>query len=294
MPNLEDQMKNVDLESLPKVDDVPEKSLEEEPEVDETKGESEDEKKERTPENVYRETARKLDKYKDDNQAFQQKLLAQQQEFFAGILDKINTTQAPADKPKASIEDYSVAELTAYRDGLEADNPQRGQLDTLIADKIVNEKVERKVSEFTGKQRNEDMRTKAVEEAVQRYPDLAVKGSDFRRKVDARIQQMDNNYVKSNYRVVLDVANDVAANEGIAAQTARKVIRPPDRPGANKRDSAKPVPKEKEELPMSEAEANKIAKSMKKALGRDFTKEEILEIRKNHADYHAHKHLYTR
>jgi hypothetical protein len=294
MADLNDQLKGVELDS-PTNEDVSEEVSEETKVSTDAETEEKAEKSERTPENVYRETVRKLEKYETDNRKFQQDVFAQLQDINTKILEKLgDVAKAPAAQAK-TIDDYSVAELTAHRDSLPENDPQRAQLDMVIADKIVNEKVDKRVAEATSQQRIENIRTEAIKEATQRYPDLAVNGSEFHRKVDARIRGMDEHYVRNNPRIVLDIANDVAIEEGIMAVSGRRTVRSPDKPGANKRDSAAPAPKEeKPELPMSEAEAQKIAKKLEKAMGRKFTKEEIQRIRENHSSYHQDRHLFTR
>lgn len=252
-----------------------------------------DDSKGRTIDNVYGELSRKQEKADENQRQFQENLMTQMGNLVREVTDKLGT-QVAGSQAQRTLEDYSVAELTAFRDKLPAEDPQRAQMDSLIADKIVNEKVHQQVQAITGRDRVQAQRERTVEQAVERYPDLADENSSFYQKVDARIRKLDPNYVDENPRVVMDVANEVAIAEGVSPTRARQTLRVPGKLSASRREGAAPAPKEKEELSMTTEEATRIAHKLEGALGKKFTKEQIQEIRKNHQSYSDNSSMFTR
>lgn len=303
MPGLKDQLKSVSPESLAGLgseNDPQDEIVDEEVETEETEEveteetETEEEESEgRTIDNVYGELTRKQEKAEEMQQKFNQSMLSQMGNLVENVTERLAAQPAGQQGPK-TVEDYSVAELTAHRDSLPAEDPNRTQLDSVIADKIVNEKVRAQVQEITGMDRMQAQREAAALEAVERYPELADETSQFYRKVDQRIRSLDSAYVNANPRVAMDVANEVAIAQGVSPTQPRTRMVVPGKPNATRRDGGAPVPKAESKLKMSEAEAMKIAKSLEGALGRKFTKKEILEIRENHKSYDDNRGLFTR
>jgi hypothetical protein len=291
MAGLEEQMEGVSRESLPEKEEV-ETTVEEKPTESEAQAKDEEGKTKdegRTPENIYRETTRKLDKFRDDQQQFQRDVLNQ----ITGMAEKIATNStAPAAPAVKTLEDYSVAELSTIRNGLEKEDPRIAEIDTLIARRYVSDEVDSRVSAVTARQEVEHERKRAGELAQERFPDLNDETSEFYQKVDRKLRQMSPTLKENNPRIVLDTANEVAISEGVTAKTTR-TLRSPDRPGANQRDNAKPAPKTKEEYIMPLEEAKRIAGKLKDAMGREFTDKEIDNIRKGHNDYHENRGMFT-
>lgn len=299
MAGLKDQFMSVDPKSLigqGSEDDVLESDADEnssETEVssdgenDESSENSEEnESNSRTIDNVYGELTRKQND-------FQEKILGEIGRLVSQVSDLASVKPAGPQGPK-TLEDYSSAELTAYRDKLPAEDPQRENLSSAIANAIVNEKVQVAVNDITGRDRLQSQREAAVTEAIERYEDLADETSSFYQKVDAKVKSLDPNYVAANPRVVMDVANEVAIAAGINPTKARQVLRVPGKLSASKREGAAPAPENDDELLMSEKEARKIATSLKGALGRELTDKELLDIRKNHKSYYDNRSMFTR
>jgi hypothetical protein len=299
MSGLRSQFGSVDPKSLigqgtedePLGEDVEDVTLDEDVSPDGESDESGDgdgdkEPEGRTIDNVYGELSRK-------QEVFQEKMMAK----MGNILSTV--TEALAAKPAGSqaqrtLEDYSVEELTAYRNNLPEDDPNRAGLDHTIADKIVDEKVRKQVQAITGRDRAESQRETAVTQAVERYPDLADEDSDFYQQVDAKIRKLDQSYVNANPRVVMDIANEVAIADGVKPTALRQTLRVPGKPNANRRDGGAPAPGTKVELKMSDQEARKIAKRLEGAMGRKFSDKEIQKIREDHQSYDENRNLFTR
>lgn len=236
----------------------------------------------RTIDNVHGELSRK-------QVQFEQRVMERLDRFS----ERITSRQPETQQPKTKVEDYSVAELSAYLNGLPADNPQRSQIESVIADKIVNEKVEKQVRDITGRQQLKVARQDAIKVAIERYPELRNEASEFWVQVDKELRFRGDSYATSNPSAVLDVANEVAQRMGIQAKrNIRTVARVPDRP-ANRRDGAAPVQGDEQYL-MSEEQALKIAGKLEAALGRKYTPEEIKKIRENHASYKSAQNLFVR
>ena len=239
----------------------------------------------RTPDNVHREMSRKYEALQGE--------LTGMRSMMSQFLDKVGTPQPAQSKSKERVEDYSVAELTAYRDGLDADDARRPELERVIIGKQIDAKVDERVESITGKQAAMTAKTSALNEALNRYPDLRDENSDLYKTVDAELKSRGDSYATSNPHAILDVASYVAQRDGVTA--AKTTVRSPNRPGSSKRDSAQaPVAGTKEDYPMTLEEAKSIAAKMKKAMGRDFTDKEIERIRKGHAAYAKDINLYTR
>ena len=306
MAGLKDQFGSVDPKSLigqDNADDILDDTVDDDSlkDADSPDGDSDklddkdvdDEPKGRTIDNVYGELSRKQEKTDENQRKFQENLMTQMGNLVREVTEKLSTPAAGTQAQK-TLEDYSVAELTTYRDNLPAEDPQRAQMDSLIADKIVNQKVQEQVHKITGMDRMQVQRERVAVQAVDRYPDLADENSSFYQKVDARIRSLDPSYVDGNPRVAMDVANEVAIAEGISPTRARQTLRVPGKPSATRREGAAPAPQAKDELSMTTEEATRIAKKLEGALGKKFTKEQIEDIRKNHQSYHDNRSLFTR
>lgn len=243
----------------------------------------------RTIDNVHGEFSRKFGEISKQSQDFQNSIMRRLDD----LASRISGRQPETQQPKTKLEDYSVAELQAYMTALPADNPQRAQVEAVITDKIVNEKIDARVQDITGRERLKVTKREAVRVATERYPDLRNESTDFWKQVDQELRYRGDGYAQSNPNAVLDVANEVAQRMGVQAKrNVRTTVRVPDRP-ANRRDGAAPVQKD-EQFAMSEEEANQIAEKLETALGRKFKPEEIKRIRENHASYVGAKNLFVR
>lgn len=245
----------------------------------------------RTIDNVHGEFSRKFIDLRTESQRFQDSVMRRLDD----LASKISGREQPEkQQPKTKLEDYSVAELTAYLNGLPADNPQRAQVEGVIADKIVNDKVRDAVRDITGREQAKAAKRESLRVAVERYPDLKDESSPFWQAVDRELRYRGDGYAQSNPNAVLDVANEIASRMGVQAKrNIRTTPRVPDRPGATRRDGAAPVQSD-EQFAMSEEDALKIASKLEAALGRKFKPEEIKKIRENHASYKGAQNLFVR
>lgn len=244
----------------------------------------------RTIDNVHGEFSRKFGDIATRQGRFEDAVMRRLDD----LASKISGRQPEQQQPKTKLEDYSVAELTAYLNGLPADNPQRAQVEGVIADKIVNDKVRDAVKDITGREQAKAAKRESLRVAVERYPDLKDETSPFWQAVDRELRYRGDGYAQTNPNAVLDVANEMAQRMGVTAKrNIRTTPRVPDRPGANRRDHAAPVQSD-EQFAMSEEDALKIAGKLEAALGRKFKPEEIKKIRENHASYKGAQNLFVR
>lgn len=244
----------------------------------------------RTIDNVHGEFSRKFGDVVSNQKRFEDSVMRRLDD----LASKISGRQPEQQQPKTKLEDYSVAELTAYLNGLPADNPQRSQVEGVIADKIVNEKVEKQVRDITGREQLKATKREAIRVATERYPDLKDEQSPFWIAVDRELRYRGDGYAQSNPNAVLDVANEIASRMGVPAKrNIRTTLRTPDSRPANRRDNGAPVLSDEAHL-MPEEEAVKIASKLEAALGRKFTPAEIKKIRENHASYKGAQNLFVR
>jgi hypothetical protein len=283
MSGLKDQFESVGAESLAATGD--DHLIEPEtPQVDSQEATADDQAgKGRTIDNVYGELSRKHERL--------EKTVTERLDRLFARLD--SAPSRPETQQPKTLEDYSVDELTTHLNSLPPDSPQRPQVESAIAHRIVNDKVKTAVAEATGRERMNQSKREAIRVAKERYPDLGKEGSPFWNAVDRELRYRGEAFAQGNPNAVLDVANEVAARMGVSAQrNARTTVRVPERP-ANRRDGAAPVQGD-EQFVMTEQEANGIATRLEAALGRKFTQDEITKIRSDHASYHGAKNLFVR
>jgi hypothetical protein len=229
--------------------------------------EGEEESGGRTIENVYRELSRKQEQFQE--RMMQQ--LSESQKMLAEALQ--GRTEQPEKQTGNTLDSMSVQELEAFRKTVAEQNPDAlTEFDDYLNKRRVDDTVEQRIRQFENKSQVETRRRQANETAVQRYPELGQRNSDFYRAVNNRLQELGRDYVDANPRAVLDAANDVAAERGMVPSTTR---RPTIRGSVGSRESGggAPVQKQKQEknLPKSaqsaedrEAIARRLAAALPK------------------------------
>ncbi len=276
MAGLKDHTDGVDLGSPPELSDMSDDDsdfVEEVVEEVAAEADAESDAPEAKPEdreyNLQREFARKQDQFENR------------------VMDRLDqmstqTIQQPVNQGAKTVDDYSVSDLEAYRDGMEADDARRGKLDGLIQEKVIASQIATQVADITGRQAFKTAKTEAVQKMHQRYPDLKDDSTDFYRQVDQEVRVRGEAHVNSNPNALLDIANEVYIRMGSNRQSVNRNLIP-GRP-ASKRDS-QPAPSTKPEFTWTREDARKNSKGLEEAMGRPFTDEELDRIVENHQSY---------
>lgn len=225
----------------------------------------------RTIENVYRELSRKQSKLEErlvDMLAENQRLLA---ESITG------RSREPERKTGNTLDDMSVSELETFRAQVAENNPDRlAEYDAYLNQRRVDHRVNERIQQFETKSQLEARRREANQVAVDRYPELGRRNSEFWRAVNSRLEELGESYVHTNPRAVLDAANDVAAERGVTPNTVRQRVR--GSVGSRRSGGGAPVGNDGQEkslnLPKSaktEASRAKIASRLQHALPKGKT-----------------------
>ena len=170
--------------------------------ADDGDGDGPGEPKDRSAENYYREVIRKSE---------------EREERMLSMMEKLADTPTPVrsepvKKSGDSLDDRSIDELDGLRDQVPED--RRAAFDSYLNKRRVTEEVETRMSDLEHRTEVRTARQGAGQEAVNRYPDLADPGSDFAKKVNAKLRTLGRTYIDSNPRAIVDVANEVAISEG--------------------------------------------------------------------------------
>jgi len=238
----------------------------------------------RTIDNVYRELSRKQEE-------FQNRMLEQQNK----LIEALNRKPEPAPEKKTgnSLDDMSVSELETARATIAEQNPEQlAGFDAYVNQRRVDEQVNSRMSQWESRQQTEQLRGKAQQDALRRYPELATRGSEFYNAVNSRLNELGDSYVSVNPRAVLDAANDVAAEMGMAPRQAGKAAQMRGRV-ANKGNANPQAKTEEKKEGMSEAEMAAISKRLSGAMpkGKEFDAKAIREREKFYRD---NQQYYTR
>ncbi len=231
----------------------------------------------RTIDNVYRELSRKQEE-------FQNRMLEQQNK----LIEALNRRPEPAPEKKTgnSLDDMTIQELETARATVAEQNPEQlSGFDAYVNQRRVDEQVNSRMSAWEQRQQTEQLRSKAQQDALRRYPELGERGSEFYNAVNSRLNELGDSYVGANPRAVLDAANDVAAELGVSPRQAGKAAQMRGRV-ANKAN-ANPKAKETEKQEgLSDAEQAKIAARLKGAMpkGKEFDPKAIREREKFYRD----------
>lgn len=226
----------------------------------------------RTIENVYRELSRK-------QEAFEQRFLEQQERLIETLAQR--GQPEPEKKTGNTLDDMSIEQLNSLRAEVAENNPEKlVEFDAYLNQRRVDEQVTSRMSEWETRQRDEQMRSKAQQDALRRYPELANRGSELYRAVNARLNELGDSYVSANPRAVLDAANDVAAEMGVSPRRAGKAANMRGRVANKGNSNPKAKAEDKDEKPfVSDKEHEKISHRLSGALpkGKKFDKKSLQE-----------------
>lgn len=237
-------------ESDEQVDDLDTDAGDESDQDSDSDGDGADDKPGRTVENVRREVLRKLDESEKRNASLFGQMIS--------LMKSMAESKSEGKKPGAKdVADMSSNELAALRDQVPED--KRAEFDALLVEKRIEERVDQRLTKFQEERKYRDERTRANQLAVERFPQLKDMTSQLALEVDRRLKDMPGEFKRYNTRIVLNTAEDVAAELGIRprhSERARRVTHPASI-GSNK-----PVKQETTEKTPSTDNLNKIAKSL--------------------------------
>lgn len=168
---------------------------------------------------------------------------------------------------------FTVPELKGLR--AQVSDEQRTELEDLITKRVLQDALDQQAEELTQNHERKAAHEKAGQIAVDRYPELEDEDSEFAQKVETKLAQLGETYVKANPNAVLDVANEVAILSG-AKPTVRRAVQNVTQP-ARKKNSA-PVENETDSgIPeLSDEDYAEIEKKLKHAMpDKKFDKEKI-------------------
>lgn len=262
-PDNEDQ-----FEQEPAADDLPD-------EGDEGAGEGKEPG--RTIDNVYRELSRKQEE-------FQRQMLEQQNKLIETLARKAEPE--PEKKTGNSLDDMSVQELESFRAQVVEASPEKvGEFDAYLNQRRVDAQVNSRMSDWENRQKVEQLRSKAQQDAIRRYPELSQRGSEFYNAVNGRLNELGDSYVGANPRAVLDAANDVAAEMGVSPRQAGKAAQMRGRVAGKANANPKAQEPEKREG-MSDDQLDVISQRLQSAMpkGKKFDKKAIREREKFYRD----------
>ncbi len=200
----------------------------------------------------------------------------------------------PEKKTGNTLDNMSIPELEAGRASVQADHPDKlAEYDAYLNQRRVDEQVNSRMSAWEQRQQQDQLRSRAQQDALRRYPELADRSSEFYSAVNGRLNELGEGYVNANPRAVLDAANDVAAEMGVSPRQAGRAAQMRGRVAGKANANPKPNEEPKEEGGMSDAEMDAIAKRLGGALpkGKEFDRKALRERGQFYRDNLQH---YTR
>jgi hypothetical protein len=211
----------------------------------------------RTIENVYRELSRKQEKLEE--RLFS--MLEENQRLIAESITGRN--REPEKKTGNTLDEMSVTELDNFRAQVAEQNPDKlNEYDAYVQQRRVDDRVNERIKQFETKSMVEARRREANSLAVNRYPELGRRGSEFYKAVNNRLTELGQSYYDANPRAVLDAANDVAAERGISP-TPRQRVRGTV---AGRRGTGKPVQSQNADGPEANLPKNAQSKEDRAAI----------------------------
>jgi hypothetical protein len=247
---------------------------------------------ERPVENVRRELSRKQDKFQDEVSTAISQLAQGQVEMQHAITGFISSK--PEQKTGNKLDDMSIQELRSLRTEVAESNPDKlPEFDVYMTDRMVDERVDARMSEFKTVNKVDSLRNQANDVATARYPELSRDGSQFRNAVNVRLNELGDAYVNNNPRAVLDAANDVSAEMGLAPATPRPNTQMQSRIAGTRTQGAPEQTIDVGGLPVDDTELDKIATRLQDAMppGKTFDKKAMKENMKSYGD---NKQLFLR
>lgn len=236
-------------------------------------------KRDRPDENYFREMIRKSEEREERMLMLMERLAESRRE-----------SAEPVKQSGNGLDDRSVEELRGLRG--QVPEEKLAEFDAYLNHRIVQEEVEKRLSDFERRNEARTARQRYGQEAVNRYPELADSTSSFAKKVDAKLKQLGKKYIDANPRAIVDVANEVAISTGHAW---RGDTRPSRRPKSTRSTKSAPVKDKKDSGDgfMSKERAEEIAKRLSRGLpaGKKFDTE---KIRQRANEYDKNRDLFIK
>jgi hypothetical protein len=270
--NLSNELKDVD--PVPSPDEPVADPAPEPVKVEDKDGKGKD----RTPDEIRGELLRKQEKAMAD-------LKQEQQDFMGSILDKFNDIAGKLSQPspqqpgvQKKIEEYTADELKTFRG--KVPEGESAELEFRIQLAEQEERLEKKFQVQTNQQRLRDDRDKFNAMAVERYPDLKKKGSDFARAVQRHLDSIDSQLVTNHPRSILDAANAVAIESGVSPK--RRVLSMQKPVAGNTGPADAPVDASEPSDEELTAEARRLSRALPEGqkFDLDYIKQRRKEIKK--------------
>lgn len=234
---------------------------------------SEEAPKGRTVENVRGELLRK----QAESEA---KILAELARLATSLTGKTQTANA---QPQ-TFDDMTVEQLRAFRPNVPAERKQ--DFEDYFAERVLNERVEKKLNQHVEAEKYKTERQRANQLAVDRYPDLVNSASPLRAEVNRRLMALDQNYIKYNPRIVLNITEDVASTLGLTPRVV-KGSRTVSQPSSTR--GSKPAPNAETQGILSDEEYDKIARRLQHAKKGGFNKERVMARAAEYARFQGGK-----
>jgi hypothetical protein len=263
------------------------------PPAEPTPPEPKDGKQGRGPDEVRGELLRKME---ESNAALRAEIAASINGLKGMIEGAVATRPA---KPRAGMEaldGMSVQELRAMRGQIQ-DTAQQAALDEYIANRVVDERVDARLTSTLSARQFAETERAANEEATSRWPELRDKSSRLYAETNRIINEMGTG-AETDPRAVLHAANEAGFRLGIApkAPSARLAY---DRHGqvAPGHDANAPGPGSADEklTPEDEAEVDRVAERLGAAMpAGKFSPEQLARVKKNLLEYRKNAHLFIK
>ena len=238
--------------------------------------------------NIHREFARKQQEHEERMQGK-----------FEAVMDRLNTSlraipqtaSEPVEQDGNQLDKLPLDQLRNMRG--QVPEEQKPAFEDYLIERTIKEETSRFKTEFTRSHETQLARRDANQKAMNRYPSLDERSSDFYKAVAREIGfRGGKGYVQANPTAVLDVANEVAQSMGVKPTAAsRRISRlSPHQPAARKGN--KPVEAANEESTISDEKA----KSIKARLEREIPgiKIDLKKIKERHKMYSDNKDLFVR
>jgi hypothetical protein len=180
-----------------------------------------------------------------------------------------NQSAATQSKKPETLDDLPLDQLETQRG--QVPEEKRGEFDAYLTRRRIDEGIKSGLSKVQEEQKYATERKQAAQRAVDLYPQLMVRGTELYNEVNRRLASADPNARKYNPRILLNLAEDVADELGIAPRKVTPRLQSPKAPSSFRGE--KPVANvEEPTAPNFDELARKLAPAMK---GRKFDKARI-------------------
>ena len=249
-----------------------------------------EEKVERTPDNVRGELVRKLEDVEKRSDAKLDAILTRMDSMQSDIAGR---NQAPPDQPASTpggnpLDSYSVDQLQLAMVNDQVDDPTKQSIKAYLPVRVARDEARRIGEENRLTDAAARTRQEANQAAVDRYPDLVDPATQLHKEVNRILLARGSQ--TQNPTAVLDAANEAAARLGVGIKAPGRQPRVPQTPaGVNNQTPVAGDPNEYQG--MTDAEIDAIAPKLDHLLGRNkdgtkktFDKEFIKERSKIYKD----------